>query len=173
MERSTVRYSDLGGIDACMQGAGVGGNVLTIPCMANHRHQPFSSPPKQTSANSWTSCLRTLSFLRILARSHRAASSCTALQVCRQRHFSHLFPPSPQPPLLASPGCGKTMLANAIAGELDLPYFKVSAPELIGGTSGDSERSIRDLFAQACEGARASERGCVVFIDEIDVIAVG
>ena len=74
---------------------------------------------------------------------------------------------TPTPHTLAPPGCGKTLLAHAIAGELGVPFIKVAGPELIGGTSGDSERSIRDLFAQACEGARASERGCVVFIDEI------
>ena len=47
-------------------------------------------------------------------------------------------------------GSGKTMLALAIAGELEVPMLKVSAPSLVAGMSGDSERSIRDLFAQVC-----------------------
>jgi len=64
------------------------------------------------------------------------------------------------------PGCGKTLLAHAIVGELGLPFIKVSAPELISGVSGDSEGKIRDLFQQA-EGAAP----CILFIDEIDSIA--
>lgn len=47
-----------------------------------------------------------------------------------------------------TPGCGKTLLAHAMAGELGVPFLSVAAPELIGGTSGESERAIRDLFAQ-------------------------
>eukprot|EP01147_Barroeca_monosierra_P000444 gene445-3781_t len=68
------------------------------------------------------------------------------------------------------PGCGKTMLAYAIAGEWGIPLIKVAAPELIGGTSGDSEQYIRDLFDQAVDVAQREQRGCVVFIDEIDTI---
>ncbi|XP_071961982.1 nuclear valosin-containing protein-like isoform X1 [Antedon mediterranea] len=63
------------------------------------------------------------------------------------------------------PGCGKTLLGNAIAGELDLPLLKLAAPEIVSGVSGESENNIRDLFdqAQACAP-------CIVFIDEIDAI---
>mmetsp|Transcript_7423 Transcript_7423/g.12481 ORF Transcript_7423/g.12481 Transcript_7423/m.12481 type:complete len:825 (-) Transcript_7423:114-2588(-) len=75
-----------------------------------------------------------------------------------------------QPPsglLLHGPsGCGKTTLAMAIAGELDLPFFKVSGPELIGGTSGESETRIRELFDNAIRQAPS-----IIFIDAIDVIA--
>ena len=46
-------------------------------------------------------------------------------------------------------GCGKTSIANAIAGELNVPYFRVSAPELIGSMSGESEQRIKMLFSQA------------------------
>jgi ribosome biogenesis ATPase len=75
-----------------------------------------------------------------------------------------------QPPsglLLHGPsGCGKTTLAMAIGGELDLPFFKVSGPELIGGTSGESETRIRELFDNAIRHAPS-----IIFIDAIDVIA--
>lgn len=64
------------------------------------------------------------------------------------------------------PGCGKTLLANAIAGELQLPLLKVAATELVAGVSGESEERIRDLFEQATSSAP-----CVLFIDEIDAIA--
>ena len=47
------------------------------------------------------------------------------------------------------PGCGKTLLAHAIAGELELPFIKISAPEIVSGVSGDSEKKLRELFDQA------------------------
>ena len=47
------------------------------------------------------------------------------------------------------PGCGKTLLAHAVAGELELPFFKISSPEIVSGMSGQSETKIRLLFANA------------------------
>ncbi|KAH7727385.1 nuclear VCP-like protein [Aphelenchoides avenae] len=64
------------------------------------------------------------------------------------------------------PGCGKTALAEALAGELELPLIKVSSTELVGGISGESEEKIRHLFKSASEHAP-----CFVLLDEIDVIA--
>ncbi|KAL3049951.1 hypothetical protein OYC64_012085 [Pagothenia borchgrevinki] len=63
------------------------------------------------------------------------------------------------------PGCGKTLLAQAVAGELKLPLLKVSAPELVSGVSGESEQKLRELFEQAVSSAP-----CIMFIDEIDAI---
>ncbi|CAG9770982.1 unnamed protein product [Ceutorhynchus assimilis] len=63
------------------------------------------------------------------------------------------------------PGCGKTLLANAIAGELGVHIIKVAAPELVAGVSGESEERIRELFERACDTAP-----CVLFIDEVDSI---
>ncbi|XP_077423187.1 nuclear valosin-containing protein-like [Vanacampus margaritifer] len=63
------------------------------------------------------------------------------------------------------PGCGKTLLAQAVAGELDLPLLKVSAPELVSGVSGESEQKLRELFDLAMTSAP-----CILFIDEIDAI---
>lgn len=64
-------------------------------------------------------------------------------------------------------GCGKTSLALSIAGELDLPFYKASGPELIGGTSGESEERIRAIFEAAVNDAPS-----VLFIDAIDVLAL-
>ncbi|XP_069117406.1 nuclear valosin-containing protein-like [Argopecten irradians] len=64
------------------------------------------------------------------------------------------------------PGCGKTLLAHAIAGELGLPFIKIAATEVVSGVSGESEEKIRDLFDKA-----ATSAPCVVFIDEIDAIS--
>ncbi|XP_054455808.1 nuclear valosin-containing protein-like isoform X2 [Anoplopoma fimbria] len=63
------------------------------------------------------------------------------------------------------PGCGKTLLAQAVAGELQLPLLKVSAPELVSGVSGESEQKLRELFDLAVNSAP-----CILFIDEIDSI---
>lgn len=63
------------------------------------------------------------------------------------------------------PGCGKTLLAQAVAGETGLPMLKVSAPELVSGVSGESEQKMRELFEQAISSAP-----CILFIDEIDAI---
>ncbi|KAF7988070.1 hypothetical protein HCN44_007564 [Aphidius gifuensis] len=64
------------------------------------------------------------------------------------------------------PGCGKSLLAHTIAGELDIPYLKIAAPQLIAGVSGESESRVRDIFDQA-----VSLAPCVLFLDEIDAIA--
>lgn len=81
--------------------------------------------------------------------------------------YSHLGVCPPCGILLHGPsGCGKTTLAAAIAGETNLPYFKVSGPELVGGTSGESEERIRQIFEAAANAAPS-----VLFIDALDVIA--
>lgn len=67
--------------------------------------------------------------------------------------------------LYGPPGCGKTCLAMAVAGELGVPLFKISAPEIVSGMSGESEAKIRDLFETAVKMGPA-----IIFIDEIDAI---
>ncbi|KAK6825712.1 ribosome biogenesis ATPase [Apiospora arundinis] len=63
------------------------------------------------------------------------------------------------------PGCGKTVLANTFAAELGIPFIPVSAPSLVAGMSGESEKQIRNLYEEA-----KSLAPCLVFIDEIDAI---
>ncbi|RDX65395.1 Cell division control protein 48-like C, partial [Mucuna pruriens] len=68
--------------------------------------------------------------------------------------------------LYGPPGCGKTRLARAIANECALPFYEISATEVVSGVSGESEENIRELFFKAYRTAP-----CIVFIDEIDAIA--
>ncbi|EJT97470.1 AAA-domain-containing protein [Dacryopinax primogenitus] len=63
------------------------------------------------------------------------------------------------------PGCGKTLLANAVAGELGVPFIPVSAPSVVAGTSGESEKALRGYFEEAAKLAP-----CILFFDEIDSI---
>ncbi|OBT52885.1 hypothetical protein VE04_06520 [Pseudogymnoascus sp. 24MN13] len=68
--------------------------------------------------------------------------------------------------LYGYPGCGKTMLASAVAGECGLNFISVKGPEILNKYIGASEKSVRDLFDHA-EAARP----CVLFFDEFDSIA--
>lgn len=63
-------------------------------------------------------------------------------------------------------GCGKTTLAHAVAGSAGAAFIPISAPSIVGGTSGESEKNIRDVFDEAIRIAP-----CLIFFDEIDAIA--
>ena len=67
--------------------------------------------------------------------------------------------------LVGSPGTGKTMLAKAVAGEANVPFFSISGSEFVEMFVGMGASKVRDLFSQAKEKAP-----CIVFIDEIDAI---
>lgn len=67
--------------------------------------------------------------------------------------------------LVGPPGTGKTLLAQAVAGEAEVPFFSISGSEFIEMFVGMGASKIRDLFKQAQEKAP-----CIVFIDEIDTI---
>ncbi|XP_055003169.1 nuclear valosin-containing protein-like isoform X2 [Sorex araneus] len=100
-------------------------------------------------------------------------NDATLKEVCKMlihmRHpevYHHLGVVPPRGVLLhGPPGCGKTLLAQAIAGELELPILKVAATEIVSGVSGESEQKLRELFEQAVSNAP-----CIFFIDEIDAI---
>ena len=67
--------------------------------------------------------------------------------------------------LVGSPGTGKTLLAKAVAGEADVPFFSISGSDFVEMFVGMGASRVRDLFQQAAKVAP-----CIVFIDEIDTI---
>ncbi|KAG9827269.1 AAA-domain-containing protein, partial [Aureobasidium melanogenum] len=107
-------------------------------------------------------------------------SSIGGLQETRQTLLETLQYPTTYAPIFAQcplrlrsglllygyPGCGKTLLASAVAGECGLNFISVKGPEILNKYIGASEKSVRDLFDRA-EAARP----CVLFFDEFDSIA--
>ncbi|KAM9925546.1 hypothetical protein OXX80_010876, partial [Metschnikowia pulcherrima] len=68
--------------------------------------------------------------------------------------------------LFGYPGCGKTMLASAIAGQCGLNFISVKGPEILNKYIGASEQAVRELFERA-----QSAKPCILFFDEFDSIA--
>jgi len=67
--------------------------------------------------------------------------------------------------MVGNPGTGKTLLARAVAGEADVPYFSISASEFIEAIVGVGASRVRDLFEQA-----RKDQPAIIFIDELDAI---
>jgi len=67
--------------------------------------------------------------------------------------------------LIGEPGCGKTLLAKAIAGEADVPFFSISGSDFVEMFVGVGASRVRDLFRQAKDSAP-----CIIFLDEIDAV---
>ena len=107
-------------------------------------------------------------------------SSIGGLQSTRQTLLETLQYPTIYAPIFAAcplrlrsglllygfPGCGKTLLASAVASECGLNFISVKGPEILNKYIGASEQSVRDLFERA-----QAARPCVLFFDEFDAIA--
>lgn len=115
-----------------------------------------------------------------LQKSTTTFSSIGGLKETRQVLLETLQYPTKYAPLFAKcplrlrsglllygyPGCGKTLLASAVAGECGLNFISVKGPEILNKYIGASEKSVRDLFERA-----QAAKPCVLFFDEFDSIA--
>jgi cell division protease FtsH len=72
--------------------------------------------------------------------------------------------------LVGPPGCGKTLIAKAVAGEANVPFFNISGSDFVEMFVGVGASRVRDLFEQARKAAKTFGRGAIIFIDEIDAV---
>ena len=72
--------------------------------------------------------------------------------------------------LVGQPGTGKTLLAKAVAGEANVPFYSISGSDFVEMFVGVGASRVRDLFEQARRNAKQGGRGAIVFIDEIDAV---
>ena len=72
--------------------------------------------------------------------------------------------------LVGPPGCGKTLIAKAVAGEASVPFFSISGSDFVEMFVGVGASRVRDLFDQGRRAAKASGKGAIIFIDEIDAV---
>ncbi|KAH8118087.1 ribosome biogenesis ATPase RIX7 [Phellopilus nigrolimitatus] len=125
------------------------------------RYKPSSSSPKD-----YTPPTTRLSDLGGVEGCVEKMLELVAMPLCHPEVYLHTGVQPPRGVLLhGPPGCGKTLLANAIAGELGVPFISVSAPSIVSGMSGESEKTLRETFDEAKKNAP-----CLLFIDEIDAI---
>ncbi len=108
----------------------------------------------------------TLSQLGGLGKVRDELQECVELPIAHPEIFIELgIQPGRGVLLHGPPGCGKTTIANALANEIGVPFLSISAPSVVSGMSGESEKKIRELFEEA-----KSLAPCIMFIDEIDAI---
>ena len=145
---------------------------------------PSSSDTISLSKTDFTAALAgfTPASLRNVTLTHSTTtfSSIGGLHSTRRVLLETLQYPTKYAPIFAScplrlrsglllygfPGCGKTLLASAVAGECGLNFISVKGPEILNKYIGASEKSVRDLFDRA-EAAKP----CILFFDEFDSIA--
>jgi len=72
--------------------------------------------------------------------------------------------------LIGPPGCGKTLIARAVAGEANVPFFSISGSNFVEMFVGVGASRVRDLFDQGRKAGVVSGKGAIIFIDEIDAV---
>jgi len=72
--------------------------------------------------------------------------------------------------VIGPPGCGKTLLAKAVAGEAEVPFFSISGSDFVEMFVGVGASRVRDLFEQAKRSVKTTRKGCIIFLDEIDAV---
>ncbi|MEE9395076.1 MAG: ATP-dependent zinc metalloprotease FtsH [Planctomycetota bacterium] len=135
-----------------MRGGGVGGNVLSF------------GKSRAKIANRETS---KVTFADVAGIDEAKAEVEEIVEFLKNpQRFARLGGRTPRGVLLAgSPGTGKTLLAKAIAGEAEVPFYSISGSDFVEMFVGVGASRVRDLFKQARENSP-----CIVFLDEIDAV---
>lgn len=145
-------------------------NSVPAPALALVKSLPAQSGSKKASVSKKEFAAKTsaLSFADVGGVDKILKELCELLLHLKHPElYEHIGLTAPRGFLLhGPPGSGKTLLAQAIAGQLKVPLIEVAATELVAGISGESEERIREVFEKA-----ASVAPCVLFIDEVDVIS--
>lgn len=150
---------------AALARAEKGEETDTAPAKKKVRRESKKSRERPTSAEHTPPPTR-LRDLGGVAGAIEKSLELIAMPLCHPEIYLHTGVTPPRGVLFhGPPGCGKTMMAGAIAGELGVPFLSISAPTIVSGTSGESEKTLRDTFEEA---QRVSP--CILFIDEIDAI---
>lgn len=151
---------------------GGGGAAATTPVVVD-RQPNGESKPKRRRKDASKEVDRsppkgiTLADLAGLDPALRCLRRAVWIPLCNGPELSELgYQPNDGVLLHGPSGCGKTILAHALAAKLGVAFIPVSAPSLVGGTSGESEKNIRDVFDEALRLAP-----CLIFFDELDSIA--
>ncbi|MCG8430700.1 MAG: ATP-dependent zinc metalloprotease FtsH, partial [Candidatus Omnitrophica bacterium] len=93
------------------------------------------------------------------------------LPFMHQDLFAEYQLPAPKGILLyGPPGCGKTLIARAVAGEAGVPFFSISGSDFVEMFVGVGASRVRDLFEQGRRAGKTSGKGAIIFIDEIDAV---
>ncbi|KAK0560507.1 Ribosome biogenesis ATPase rix7 [Tilletia horrida] len=138
---------------------------LTDPTSKRQRSS-LQVPSSSTIAEKYTPPETRLADLGGVTAAVEKVLELIATPLCHPEIYAHTGVKPPRGILLhGPPGCGKTMLAGAIAGELGVPFLSISAPSIVSGTSGESEKTLRDTFEEAVRIAPS-----ILFLDEIDAI---
>jgi peroxin-1 len=158
--------------------------IRTIAPVSHKSSTELETPTLTLTAEDYTAALKgfTPASLRnvTLQTSTVQWSSIGGLQNTRQMLLETLQYPTTYAPIFSKcplrlrsglllygyPGCGKTLLASAIASQTGLNFISVKGPEILNKYIGASEKSVRDLFERA-----QAARPCVLFFDEFDSIA--
>ncbi|KAK0227717.1 P-loop containing nucleoside triphosphate hydrolase protein [Armillaria fumosa] len=136
------------------------------PVEEGSKRAKLSSGAASSSAKDYSPPTARLSDLGGVEACVEKMLEMVAMPLCHPEVYLHTGVQPPRGVLLhGPPGCGKTLLANAMAGELGVPFISISAPSIVSGMSGESEKTLRDAFEEAKRVAP-----CILFIDEIDAI---
>jgi len=141
--------------------------VLVNPALRNHLYTNANEQPQAKGEWLCTRPVERYSDVGGIEKKLQEVRELIEYPLSHPEIYEHLGVKPPRGVLLhGPPGCGKTLLAKAVAGELDVSFIMISAPEIVSGMSGQSEAKIRSLFTEA-----VNKSPCLVFIDEIDTIS--